>query len=128
MTGRSARDDFECKHFPSLAAVSEGDDGDLTRVRVCEVANEIVDLVEGMIARVERLIGRWRNGFPTHPAPGPRAWGRRRTVGVGAGRSPAVDGVVASALGECGREEVELRRSHGGVWEVDVDVRMAYLP
>jgi hypothetical protein len=128
MTGRSARGDFERKHFPSLAAVPKGDDGDLAWVRVGEVANEIVDLVEGVIARVERLVGRWRNGFPTHPAPGPRAWSRRRAIGVGAERSPAADGVVAGALGECGREEVELRRSHGGMWEVDINVRMAYLP
>lgn len=128
MTGRSARGDFECQHFPSLAAVSKGDDGDLTRVRVREVANKIMDLVEGVIARVERLIRRRRNRFSTHPAPGPRARRRRRTIGVGAGRSPAADGVVAGALGECRREEAKLCRSHVGMWEVNVDVRRAYLP
>lgn len=109
MAGRSARGDFECKHFPSLAAVSKGDDGGLAWVRIGEVANKIVDLVEGVIARVERLVGRRRNGLPTHPAPGPRARRRGPTIGVGAGRSPAADGVVAGALGECMREEAKLR-------------------
>ena len=111
--------------------MSEGDNGDLARVRVCEVAHEIVDLVEGVIARVERLIRQRRKWVPTLPAPGPRAKGRKRRPGaisVGAGGGPATDGVVAGALWECGRQEVELRRSQGRVWEVDIDVRMAYLP
>ena len=98
------------------------------RVRGGEVEDEIVDLVEGAVTRVERLVRRRRNRVPTLPAPNSHL-SRRRVPGVCERGSPAVNGVVDGALGECsGRQELELRRSHSRVRKVDIDVRVAYLP
>ena len=91
------------------------------RVRVGEVANEIVDLVEGTVALVERLVRGRRNRIPTLPA----ALGSHRRAVCERG-SPAVNGVVADDA--LSGQESELCCSLAGVWKVDIDVRMAYLP
>ena len=81
--------------------MSEGNDKDLAWVSVGEVENEIVDLVESVIARVELLVGGRRNRVPI-PAPS-RGRCTPGAIGVWEGGSPAGDGVVAGALRECGR-------------------------
>ena len=104
--------------------MTEGNDGDLLRIRGGEIAHEALYLVERVVSCVESGVGRRRDV----PMCG-RCGGDGRTWSMRArGRSVVLIHAVVGARGEMEGQEPKLGFCDSTTREVDVDVRMAHLP
>jgi hypothetical protein len=114
--------------------VAEGNDGDLFRIRRCEIAHETVYLVERVVSRMEGGIGR-RYDIPTCPGltgGDMWTWGRVPDAEVMRARARGCPldlfHAVAGARGQTEGQEPKLGLCDSTTGEVKVDVRMGYLP